>query len=56
MLKAGRVVAWYEIEQRIRYLWPDDLPALRFGEPISASRSYMPPALCCSMRVRWRTR
>ncbi len=41
LLKAGRVVAWYEIEQRIRYLWPADLPALRFGEPISASRSYI---------------
>lgn len=41
LLKAGRVVAWYEIEQRIRYLWPDDLPALRFGEPINASRSYI---------------
>lgn len=41
LLKVGRVVAWYEIEQRIRYLWPDELPALSFGKPISNSRSYI---------------
>lgn len=41
LLKVGRVVAWYEIEQRIRYLWPADLPALQFGPPLSSTRSYI---------------
>lgn len=41
LLKIGRAVAWYEIEQRTRYLWSDELPALSFGKPISSSHSYI---------------
>lgn len=41
LLQSGRALVWYEIDARIRHLWPASAAPLRFGPPLGSTVSYI---------------